>query len=72
MRTREEHLSECKRRALEYLDHGDCANAITSMLSDLSKHPETKGASEHMSMLGLHYVVNKDERECRRFIEGFQ
>jgi hypothetical protein len=73
MRTRDEHLEGCKRRALEYLDRGECANAITSMLSDLSKHPETKGAGEHMALLGMHYIVHKvSPQECRDFIKGFR
>jgi hypothetical protein len=54
--TREEHIAECKRRAIEYLDEGDVLNGITSMLSDLDKHPETKGISEKMTMLGMLYL----------------
>lgn len=36
------HLQWCKNRALEYVEIGDLENAITSMKSDLAKHPETK------------------------------
>ena len=42
MRTAEEHLAWCKKRALEYLDAGELANAFTSMLSDMDKHPDTR------------------------------
>lgn len=70
--TREEHLAWCKKRALEYLNQGDVVNAITSMLSDLSKHPETQGVGEKMSMLGLMYASQYDADGARRFIEGFR
>ena len=39
--TREEHLEWCKVRARAYLDQGQAAAAITSLMSDLTKHPET-------------------------------
>ena len=70
--TREEHLAWCKVRAREYLDHGDVANAITSMMSDMSKHPETKEIDSTLSMLGLMAAANNDVNEARRFIEGFR
>jgi hypothetical protein len=38
--TKDEHLEWCKKRALEYLDAGDPAQAFTSMMSDLRKHPK--------------------------------
>ena len=41
MITREEHLDWCKQRAREYCEIGDTINALTSMFSDLGKHPET-------------------------------
>jgi hypothetical protein len=41
MTTREEHMTWCKRRALQYVDAGDPDQALQSMLSDLGKHPET-------------------------------
>ena len=72
MMTREEHLQECKRRANEYLKAYDVPNAITSMLSDLGKHPDTKAAGESMAMLGMLYIVNRDMDGARRFIDGFR
>lgn len=39
--TREEHLEWCRARALEYVAMNDLPNAVNSMLSDLTKHPET-------------------------------
>jgi len=35
-------MAWCKERANEYLAHGDVSNGVTSMLSDLDKHPETR------------------------------
>jgi len=43
MATRQEHLEWCKKRALEYIDINDLQQAFASMVSDLNKHPETKG-----------------------------
>ena len=71
-KARAEHLVWCKRRALEYLDRGDIPNAITSMLSDLNKHDETRAVGEKMSMLGLFAIQSGDIGDARRFIEGFR
>lgn len=51
--TRQEHLDWCKKRALEYLDAGDCQQAFASFLSDVTKHPETRGISQIIVMLGM-------------------
>lgn len=71
-RTRAEHLDWCKRRALEYVDHGDVQQAMTSMLSDLRKHPETE---KHPGlMLGAQLMFGghlSTVDEVRKFIEGF-
>lgn len=74
MTTRDEHLAECKRRALEYLDRGDTREAFTSMLSDLSKHPETR---DHVGCrMGVGFMLLDgwidNPREVRRWIEGFR
>lgn len=69
--TRDEHLAWCKKRALEYLDHGDMENAVASMGSDLEKHPETKVAPP-LLCLGLVYVWKRDWVNVRRWIEGFR
>lgn len=71
--TRDEHLEDCKRRAREYLDMGDVKNAVTSMLSDLSKHPETKPLSEGgFAQIGMMMIMQHDLAGARRFVEGFQ
>lgn len=71
--TRAEHLEWCKKRAREYLDDGDVKNAVTSMLSDLSKHPETKDMSMGgFAQVGIHAIMRLDVAFARRFIEGFR
>ena len=70
--TREEHLSWCKMRALQYVDAGDMKNAFVSMGSDLNKH---EGTRDHGGMqLGIMMLMaGQLERpeDMRRFIEGF-
>lgn len=70
--TRDEHLTWCKRRALEYVNHHKMNEALASMGSDLNKHPET---ANHPGMLiGLQMQMNgmlSDQDDMRRFIEGF-
>lgn len=72
MQTRSEHLEWCKQRAREYCDRGDAMNALTSMLSDLEKHPETAGhkGSEIGVMMILSGMLNTPH-EARKFIDGF-
>ena len=69
--TRQEHLDWCKKRAHEYLNRGDIANAVTSMLSDMNKHPETELKTPTLSMLGMLAIQSGDRNEARRFIDGF-
>ncbi len=74
MRDREEHLAECKKRALEYLDTGDIDQAFTSMLSDVGKHPETEnhvGIRMGVGLMMVHgWITNSVE--VRRWIDGFR
>lgn len=69
---RAEHLAWAKQRALEYADRGEVAYAISSLQSDLGKHPETAGHSgiQLMTMLAM---TGEFERpgKLREFIEGF-
>lgn len=75
--TRSEHLQWCKERALSeyrfYVDRGDGEevarrNAIASMLSDLTKHPETAGSAKSCVMLAF---MVRDHASLMRFINGF-
>ncbi len=70
--TRDEHMAWAKERALEYLDTGDIQNAVTSMLSDLGKHPETQNVGRAMAPVGIFTITQRDPQEARRFIEGFR
>lgn len=69
--TRVEHLEWCKKRAHEYLERGDVANAIASMMSDLKKHPETSHANSFLDMVGMQAAINGSVHDARRFIDGF-
>jgi hypothetical protein len=71
MRTRDEHLAWCKQRALEYVEHNDLLNAVTSMGSDLDKHPEL-GCNPYLLMTGALDAQNGDTQAVRRWIEGFR
>jgi hypothetical protein len=73
MMTRDEHLALCKRRALEYIDAGDLKNAVASMGSDLSKHPDTRAAADnpHLMAIGMLHVMQHDAPAVRRWITGF-
>jgi len=66
--TREEHLKWCKERALAYLPH-DPREAITSMMSDIRKHPETN--SETLMSLGIMTLMNCNAISAREYITGF-
>jgi len=71
--TRDEHLEWCKARAREYLRDGDIMNGVTSMLSDLSKHPDTKPLSEAgFAQIGMHMIMTRDLEGAKRFVEGFR
>ena len=69
---RTEHLDWAKARALEYVDMGDRANAIASIMSDLRKHPETEKHSG-LALTGtlLFSGMLSDDAAVRKHIEGF-
>ena len=69
---RAEHLAWCKERAHEYLARGDVLNAMTSMGSDLTKHPETKdhpGINIGVGLLAIGSLSTVPEMS--KFIDGF-
>ena len=72
--TRDEHLEWSKKRALAYLDapQPDVMNALTSMMSDVSKHPEMTNHPGIQLCVGLMMIGNlRTVAEARRFIEGY-
>ncbi len=69
---RAEHLAWCKKRANEYLARGDIKNGVTSMLSDLQKHPETALSEKSpLGMLGMMTIMSNDHAGAKRFVDGF-
>jgi hypothetical protein len=72
MTTRTEHLNWCKTRAFELCDQNQPAQALQSMLNDLSKHAET--ANHPAIELGLLMMCTgklSTTQQARHFIEGF-
>ena len=69
---RQEHLQWCKDRAMEYVDQNDFRQAVTSMCSDLDKHPETAGhAGIEMGMMLMMGGLLSSRAEAEKFIQGF-
>lgn len=72
MKTRTEHLEWCKVRAMEYVEAGDYQQAITSIISDLGKHPETAGHTGiQLGTLMLMAGLLNTRSEVTHFIQGF-
>ena len=73
--TRDEHLQWSKDRALDYLNRGKVADAMTSFMSDATKGPEpidwSEGAYMVLSQLGMMHAIANNSTEMRRWIEGF-
>ncbi len=70
--TRVKHLQWCKDRALEYIKDGEIEQGITSMMSDIRKHPETD--SEVLTLLSMTMLMSgqlKTQHEAEKFINGF-
>lgn len=73
--TRTEHIKWCKERAIQELDfYGDnpegYRNAMTSMASDLSKHPETNSQTL-MSLTIMSIPQMRSRQQVIEFINGF-
>lgn len=71
-----EHLRWCKDRAMEYVEQGDLSGAVASMGSDITKHEEglRSDSPTYLTLmaLGMLHVATYNEREVRRWIEGFR
>lgn len=69
--TREEHLEWARKRALEYLNRdNNPVEAMTSMMSDLTKHPELKN-HVGLRIAPMFYGAHKDPVIVRKWILGF-
>lgn len=69
--TRAEHLAWAKRRALEYVERGELMHAVSSMMSDLAKHPELGSPGADMACLAGILQIGRGREAVRRWIEGF-
>lgn len=73
--TREEHIKFCKKRAIAELDYygnnpEGYRNALTSMASDLGKHPETR--SDTLKLLCIMNIpLMHSRQQVINFINGF-
>ena len=71
-RTRDEHVIWCKQRALEYINRGQINEGLTSMMSDMSKHPETKSSALDQLTIGLMMIGSLNTIEAaRKHINGY-
>ena len=70
---RDEHLRWAKDRALEYAGQGKTAEAMSSLTSDLNKHPDTQGHSGIglMMLLAMSGDFEKPGH-LAEYIRGFQ
>lgn len=78
MNDRSDHVAWCKERALLELDAPDrteadaSVNAFASMVSDLSKHPDTE--DHPANSLGMQLLIAghlSTRAEMRRWIKGY-
>ena len=69
--TRADHLQWCKERALEYLKTNDVTGAITSLMSDLTKHSDTARLEQIMAMMAMMEFIKPFYESSKRSIEGF-
>jgi len=78
--TREEHLKWCKERAIAEYDYytktdpeSAIRNGITSIMSDMTKHSETKSAAiQSLCVMQLMTKPNMSRQEFINFINGFR
>lgn len=71
MTTAREHFEWAKARAIEYVDMGDAAAAMSSFVSDLGKHEGTAHIlNGGLQTLFMGEVILDGARGARRFIDG--
>lgn len=77
--TRAEHIKWCKERAIQEYDfyaktepRSALRNGMTSIMSDINKHPETKSDTlQSLCMMQLMSKPNMSRQEFVNFINGF-
>jgi hypothetical protein len=75
MSTRAEHLAWVKERALAELDaasRGGPIDAMTSIISDMTKHDLTRRDLAFFRAAGEFTATHPDEAQVRAFIEGLE
>ena len=71
--TKAEHLQWCKDRAIEEMDfYNDPVKGIISLMSDLSKHPETSSITYQALCMGQMLDGNLTRQRVIDFIDGFK
>jgi hypothetical protein len=68
--SREQYLWMFKRRARVYLDAGDVAGAVASMLADVKSRDDI-GVNPFIEAMGLMAAKRGSHQDAVRFIEGF-
>ena len=73
--TRAEHLQRCKDTAMKYVERGELLEAVTAMMSDLDKHPDTRasvgGAMAMLGLMAMQQAQAGDREAVVRYIKGF-
>lgn len=70
-RKREEDLAFAKKRAIEYIEHGDLTGAIDSMASDLTKWNIADPHLVAMMCLTIRMNANLTAQEVKSWVEGW-
>jgi len=65
-----EHFRWARDRAMEYVEMGDGALAMSSLVSDLNKHEGTAHIMADLSTLMIGEYLIDGVRGVKRFIEG--
>jgi hypothetical protein len=66
-----EHVRWCKQRAREYLDMGRPQDALSSMISDMNKHPGTAETMAKLAVVGMMELQQRGADGVRHWIDGF-
>jgi len=70
MMTRDEHLEDCKKRALMVLDEGQGDEEVwAAFCTTMKQHPET--INHPALVLGMRLMMTDTMRDMRKFIEDF-
>ena len=77
MKSRDEHLTWAKQRALISVDMGDFAHAVTGLRADLAEHPLTQGVmSSDQALRGfkaaMDAALGRGSQALTEWIEGLR